>query len=204
MHNNTVGILTNDPDFTWQLRNLNNFVSLRSTYAEQEIGIGVDSPAGFPNLKIPSAVGVGQNLLGLPGDYSPPSRFIRVFYLKEYAMLKNPPKTVNDSITLATGLLNTVYINKGTVAAPPGELPDFTQYTVLKIPKNSKGSPEFYFKDYVNTKWRKVNLGDLDFTPKQGVRPITYLLDDGPLAAPPIEDVTARFVNAPDHGKIEL
>ena len=105
---------------------------------------------------------------------------------------------------LATGLLNTVYINKGTVAAPPGELPDFTQYTVLKIPKNSKGSPEFYFKDYVNTKWRKVNLGDLDFTPKQGVRPITYLLDDGPLAAPPIEDVTARFVNAPDHGKIEL
>ena len=49
-----------------------------------------------------------------------------------------------------------------------------------------------------------MNLGDLDFTPKQGVRPITYLLDDGPLAAPPIEDVTARFVNAPDHGKIEL
>jgi len=198
MHDNTVGTLTNDPDFTWQLRNLNNFVSLRSTYPKQEKGIGVDSPAGFPADTIPFAVGVGQNLLGLPGDYSPPSRFVRAFYLKEYAMLNNPPKTLNDSITLATGLLNTVYINKGTVAAPPKELGDFTQYTVLKIPANSKGEPEFYYKDYVNTKWRKVNLGDLDFTPKQGATPITYLLDDGRLAAPAIEDVTARFKNAPD------
>ena len=141
MHNNTVGVVTNQPDFTWHLRNLNNFVNLRSDWPRNpDIQVQTDSEGSefqpevglVPNV---SKAGHGFNLLGIPGDYSPPSRFVRLFYLREYAMLRFKPKKRNkDSIALVTGLLNNVFINKGTAPDPtPGE-GEYTQYTVLKIP----------------------------------------------------------------------
>ena len=145
MHNNTVGVMTNQPDFTWHLRNLNNFVNLRSDWppSNPDIQVQTDEVGLVPDTK----VGHGFNLLGIPGDYSPPSRFVRLFYLRQYAMLRFPPKKRKDSIALATGLLNNVFINKGTAPDPtPGE-GEYTQYTVLKIP----GARLFFYKDFVGT-----------------------------------------------------
>ena len=145
IHNNTVGVMTNPPDFTWHLRNLNNFVNLRSDWppSNPDIQVQTDEVGLVPDTK----VGHGFNLLGIPGDYSPPSRFVRLFYLRQYAMLRFPPKKRKDSIALATGLLNNVFINKGTAPDPtPGE-GEYTQYTVLKIP----GARLFFYKDFVGT-----------------------------------------------------
>ena len=146
MHTNTVGVMTNQPDFTWHLRNLNNFVNLRSDWppSNPDIQVQTDEVGLVPDTK----VGHGFNLLGIPGDYSPPSRFVRLFYLREYAMLHFKPKKRNkDSIALVTGLLNNVFINKGTAPDPtPGE-GEYTQYTVLKIP----GARLFFYKDFVGT-----------------------------------------------------
>jgi len=197
MHTNTVGVMTNQPDFTWHLRNLNNFVNLRSDWPRNpDIQVQTDEVGPVPNV---SKAGHGFNLLGLPGDYSPPSRFVRLFYLREYAVLRFPPKERKgkakhtDSIALVTGLLNNVWINKGTVPDPPpikeGTPPgfgEFTQYTVVKIPE----ARLFFYKDYVGTQWRKVKLGKLDFSPKEGASPITVSLVEGTVS---IKDVTARF-----------
>ena len=187
IHNNTVGVMTNQPDFTWHLRNLNNFVNLRSDWppSNPDIQVQTDEVGLVPDTK----VGHGFNLLGIPGDYSPPSRFVRLFYLRQYAMLRFPPKKRKDSIALATGLLNNVFINKGT--APdrdpiPGGVGEYTQYTVLKIPR----ARQFFYKDYVGTQWRKVKLGKLDFSPKEGASPITVSLVEGTVS---IKDVTACF-----------
>ena len=190
MHNNTVGVMTNQPDFTWHLRNLNNFVNLRSDWppSNPDIQVQTDEVGLVPDTK----VGHGFNLLGIPGDYSPPSRFVRLFYLREYAMLHFKPKKRNkDSIALVTGLLNNVFINKGTAPDPtPGE-GEYTQYTVLKIP----GARLFFYKDFVGTQWRKVRLGALIkegvFLPKEGALPITpvHLVED----RVSIKDVTALF-----------
>ena len=198
MHNNTVGVVTNQPDFTWHLRNLNNFVNLRSEWPSNlEIQVQTNSSEGSefePEVELVPDVtkaGHGFNLLGLPGDYSPPSRFVRLFYLRQYAMLRfNPPKKrkYKDSIALVTSLLNNVFINKGTVPdRKPGGVGEYTQYTVLKIPS----ARLFFYKDYVGTQWRKVRLDKLDFSPKEGALPITpvRLVED----RVSIKDVTALF-----------
>ena len=197
MHNNTVGVMTNQPDFTWHLRNLNNFVNLRSDWPRNpDIQVQTDEVGPVPNV---SKAGHGFNLLGLPGDYSPPSRFVRLFYLREYAVLRFPPKERKgkakhtDSIALVTGLLNNVFINKGTVPDPPPIIKsttpgfgEFTQYTVIKIPE----ARLFFYKDYVGTQWRKVRLDKLDFSSKEGAPPDPVPLVEGTVS---IKDVTALF-----------
>ena len=192
VHNNTVGVMTNQPDFTWHLRNLNNFVNLRSGWPSNP-EIQVQTEVG----PVPNAFGHGFNLLGIPGDYSPPSRFVRLFYLREYAVFRNPPKErkgeakYTDSISLVDGLLHNVFINKGTVSdMNVTGFGEYSQYTVIKIPE----ARLFFYRDYVGTQWRKVKLENLDFSPKEGAPPITVSLNEGTLS---IKDVTADFTAPP-------
>ena len=60
-------------------------------------------------VTVPMPIGHGYNLLGLPGDGSPPSRFVRAFFLRQFALLKAPPETLDESKVLATELLDSVY-----------------------------------------------------------------------------------------------
>ena len=62
---------------------------------------------------------------------------------------------------------------------------EFTQYTVLKIAKTR----QFYFKDYTNAQWRRVQLTELDFSPRASAA-MSMPLADGTLG---VEDVTARL-----------
>ena len=202
MHENTVGVMTNQPDFTWHLNNLNNFVNLRSGWpSNPEILVQTKEVGPVPDV---SKAGHGFNLLGIPGDYSPPSRFVRLFYLRQFAVLRNPPKErkgeakYSDSISLVTGLLNNVFINKGVVLGPPTAISklfgdgfgEYTQYTVIKIPE----ARLFFYKDYVGTQWRQIKLENLDFSPKEGAPPIKVSLNEGTVS---IKDVTADLTAPP-------
>lgn len=70
VYENKVGILTNSPDYPWQETNLNNYVNLHAGAAKAQDVNGVRL---FP-------FGAGSALLGLPGDVTPPSRFVRAFF----------------------------------------------------------------------------------------------------------------------------
>jgi len=62
-----LGVMTNSPPYQWHLTNLRNYLNLR--------------PVDWKEVKIDGMtlkpIGVGSALLGLPGDITPPSRFIR-------------------------------------------------------------------------------------------------------------------------------
>lgn len=74
-YDNEVGVLTNSPDFPWQITNLNNYVNLHPGNAEaQRIG----------NVRI-FPFGAGSGFLGIPGDVTPPSRFVRIAFYKATA-----------------------------------------------------------------------------------------------------------------------
>ena len=70
IYDNEIGVLTNSPDYEWHLKNLNNYINLYSGNAKNYT---------MNNHKIFS-FGAGTGALGLPGDITPPSRFIRAFY----------------------------------------------------------------------------------------------------------------------------
>ena len=89
----------------------------------------------------------GFNLVGLPGDYSPPGWFVRAFFLRELSSLNHSVRTCNDSIRLAQSILDNVHITKSAVSNPPAGNKhhghttssmanlEFTQWALVKSPQ---------------------------------------------------------------------
>lgn len=70
---NPIGILTNNPTFDYHLINLKNYM-----------GISAKQPSNnFSTNFSLEPLGQGVGGFGLPGDYSPTSRFIKASFLKE-------------------------------------------------------------------------------------------------------------------------
>ena len=74
-YDNTLGVLTNSPGFEWQLTNLNNYVNLYPGSASSQ-------RLGGRELK---SFGAGSGFLGIPGDITPPSRFVRAAFYQATA-----------------------------------------------------------------------------------------------------------------------
>ncbi len=115
---NPVGVLTNSPEFTWQLTNLRNYINLTAVNKDEEkLGGLVVAPSGE-----------GSGLLGIPGDWTPPSRFVRAVLYKQFA--KKAPN-VQEGVNAALHILNAFDIPYGTIRTAKSE-GDYTQWVVIK------------------------------------------------------------------------
>ena len=86
IHHNPDGVLTNSPTFDWHLTNLRNYIGL--TNAE-------DQPVNLMGMPV-TATGSGSGLIGLPGDVTPPSRFVRATVLTQVTTeAAGPQEAVN-------------------------------------------------------------------------------------------------------------
>lgn len=77
IHRSTIGVLTNSPNYQWNRTNLRNFVGVTNLPQESR------SVAGYKLREFGGRLGGGS---GLPGDYSSPSRFVRLAFMKEFAV----------------------------------------------------------------------------------------------------------------------
>ena len=82
-------------------------------------------------------LGQGGGLLGLPADYTPPSRFVRATYLKQFAY---QPNNSVDAIALAGHILDNVDFPVGVARSDDGKqvFSDYTQWINLKDLKNNR------------------------------------------------------------------
>ena len=64
-------VLANEPRLPWHRQNLSNYANLSF----------VDPPAERLSGLAIEPLGCGSGLLGLPGDFTPPSRFVRAVFL---------------------------------------------------------------------------------------------------------------------------
>ena len=62
-----LGVITNSPNYDWHMTNLNNYVNLSA------IGVPEVEASGVTFAPL----GAGSGMIGLPGDFTPPSRFVR-------------------------------------------------------------------------------------------------------------------------------
>ena len=74
VYDNPVGVVTNDPTFDWHLMNLNQYLGIN--YNDKE-------PIIWGNKQL-HALGVGSGSLGMPGDWTPASRFVKVAYINNF------------------------------------------------------------------------------------------------------------------------
>lgn len=151
VHDNPLGVLTNSPTFEWHITNLRNYVNLTSMDAEAVEMAGVTiQPTGH-----------GSGFLGIPGDWTPPSRFVRAAMFIHYA---DPPKTVRQGVNLAEHILNTVDIPLGEIKEKVDEntvMEGHTQWAVIKDLTNRV----FHFRSYRNLALRAVDINRLNLAP---------------------------------------
>ena len=76
LHRNAVGVLTNSPPYPWHRDNLLNYAHLRP----------LDREARTWGGETPEPCFSGTGAAGLPGDWSSPSRFVRLAFLRQCAV----------------------------------------------------------------------------------------------------------------------
>jgi choloylglycine hydrolase len=132
-----------------------------------------------------TATGMGSGALGLPGDYSPPSRFVRAAF---FAASHPKPTTTIDGVQELFHVLNAFDIPMG--AAMAGGVSDFTQMTVAR----DAHELTYAWKTYGDQRLRQVSLTQLIANAKAPVRlPMAPVTGD----ASPIDDVTGQLIDAP-------
>ncbi len=145
---NPLGVLTNSPPFDMQMVNLNNYMSLTQ-----------DEPCNRFSQKIElSAYSRGMGAIGLPGDLSSMSRFVRASFVKLNAVFED---TEQKRVTQFFNILSQVSQVKGCARAENGfEMTNYSSCcnTDLGI---------YYYKTYYSGKILGVDMHREDLNSSQ-------------------------------------
>lgn len=148
VHDNPLGVLTNSPDFSWHLINLSNYVNLSATNVPELVLNGAE-------LK---PIGEGSGMLGLPGDFTPPSRFVRAAALTQSSL---PSKNAEEEVKTAFHILGSFDIPLGLTREKHGDkiYYEYTQWMTV----SDLTSKIYYFKTYNSPGIEKIDLLSLNF-----------------------------------------
>ena len=144
-----LGVITNAPTYDWHLTNLRNYINIFP---------GSASPVTVGNMTF-SPFGGGSGLVGVPGDFSPPSRFVRAALFTATA---RPLATSDDAVFEAFRILDNFNIPIGVTAMPdklPDDLEGATQITIAADLPNRK----YYFHTMNDREIRMIDLAKIDF-----------------------------------------
>ena len=191
VYDNPFGTLTNSPPFDWQRINLSNYVNLSPVNVPSARIGGVD----VPNF------GQGSGFIGLPGDFTPPSRFVRATLFSHWA---NPAPTAADTVNLGFHVLNTFDIFDGAVRSDTGNQTANTKAflssgggskvvdtdTTEWIVAHDRTNLRTYVRTYGGLEVQMVDLTKVDLA-RPGLRTIDLKVDFAP------EDISARAVPLP-------
>jgi choloylglycine hydrolase len=173
---NPIGAMANAPDFDFHLKNLGNYLNIRP--------LNVDSSDAFGVQLVASSQGTGA--LGLPGDGTSPSRFVRAAY---YSASHADPATALDGIHEVFHLLNMFDIPIGSVQAQAHGMTaaEWTLATCARDPK----AGDYYWRTYGDQSIRKVSLPALTAKHTKIVR-----IGAGPSTGDvtPVTDATADLI----------
>ncbi|MGN0775714.1 MAG: choloylglycine hydrolase [Candidatus Ventricola sp.] len=139
IHDNPVGVLTNNPPFPYHMNNLSNYRALSAETPENRLDPALDLPV----------YSRGMGGLGLPGDLSSPSRFVRAAFMKAQSLCGDGE---SESVTQFFHILSSVRHICGSVMVE-GK-PEITVYS--SCCNTDKGI--YYYTTYENSQITAVHL----------------------------------------------
>ncbi len=147
VHANPLGVMANAPTFDWHMTNLSNYVTLSRKNIERIDLAGKEI----------QGLGQGSGMLGLPGDFTPPSRFVRAVAYSKTAV---PVASAKDGVLQAFHILNQFDIPKGAAQGIEHgeEVYDYTLWTSAADLKNLR----YYFRTFDNSRIRLVDMKSVD------------------------------------------
>ena len=140
IYENPYGVLTNNPPFHYQLININNYRNLTPNYVDSR----------FSNKVNLGQYGQGMGAIGLPGDNTPTSRFVRAAFNKLNSVNGNDEMS---SITQFFHILDSVSMVRGSTITKEGNF-DITTYSCCI--NTSKGI--YYYKTYTNNQITAIKM----------------------------------------------
>ena len=146
-------VITNAPSYDWHMTNLRNFINLSAT--------------ALPGLKMEdldfAPLGAGSGLIGLPGDFTPPSRFVRaVAFTQTARSTSDGPETVYevlrilDNFNLGLGTAEGSDLNNSVTTG----MRSSTIWTTVSDTMNRV----LYYHTQHNRRLRSVDLKNIDFS----------------------------------------
>lgn len=149
VYENTLGVMTNSPPYDWQMTNVERYLFL-DPFNPRPMTLG--------DVHRIDRSGFGAGLLGLPGDPTPTSRFVRVFAMLHFA---HPPANQSDAVILAEHILNVVDI-------PIGVARDYLESEVVYerpywVLIKDLTHRILYVRNYGDLGFYRVDLQRLDF-----------------------------------------
>lgn len=183
MHDNKIGVLTNSPSYDWHLANLNKYVYLSPVNP---------NPVSLNGEQF-TPMGLGFGMIGLPGDASPSSRFLK---MATYLRFVVQPTDVSNAVNLASHIINNVDIPFGIVRSPKQNSTtemdlENTQWTAFKDLTNKV----FYFRTYENLQLRAVSLDKIDFS--ENAKRLKMSIESPQF----VEDLSQKFTSSEDLGQ---
>jgi choloylglycine hydrolase len=150
VHDAPLGVITNSPTYDWHVTNLRNYINL--------------SPVALPSKKIEdlnfAPLGGGSGMIGLPGDFTPPSRFVRaVAFSKTARPTPDGRETMYEMFRILDSFNVPLGAAEGEGAAKMKGLRSSTLWTTAYDTKNLV----MQYHTMHNRRVRQVDLKKIDF-----------------------------------------
>ena len=172
---NPIGAMANSPDFDFQMKNLANHLNVQPMNVPSSTAFGTEVAASSQ----------GSGALGLPGDGTSPSRFVRAAF---FSASHKAPASATDGIHEVFHLLNQFDIPIGSVQARHDGT-GVAEWTLATCARDVT-SGTYYWRTYGDQSLRKVSLPELasrhDRMARMGAGPST-----GDVT--PVTDATAEM-----------
>ena len=140
IYDNPIGVLTNNPSFDYHLMNINNYINLTPYYGKINFSDKI-------NL---NEYGQGMGAIGLPGDNSPASRFIRASFTKLNSVCNEDEES---SVTQFFHILDSVSMVRGTTVTKEDKCDITTYSSCINLDKGI-----YYYKTYNNNQISAVKM----------------------------------------------
>jgi len=153
---NPLGVITNAPGFDWHMTNLRNYVNL--------------SAVAIPSRKLEdmnfAPLGGGSGMIGLPGDFTPPSRLVRAVAWSQTA---RPLENSGEAIYELFRILDNFNVPLGAAEGSDRErsmLKGMRSSTIWTTGWDTS-KKALYFHTQHNRRVRMVQMNGIDFSGKE-------------------------------------
>ncbi len=150
VYDDPLGIITNSPTFDWHMTNLKNYVAL---------SVRNRDPLELPGFSV-SEMGQGSGLLGMPGDFTPTSRFVRAAV---YSVATPPSETLDEGVLQTFRVLHQFDIPLGaSMQAQPDSAGNPVYDYTLWSSVSDLTRRRYYYRTFDNSRIRMIDLTKLD------------------------------------------
>ncbi len=146
-----LGVITNAPTYDWHMTNIRNYINL--------------SPVAVPSRSIDeldfSPLGGGSGMIGLPGDFTPPSRFVRaVAFAKTARPTADGPETIYEIFRILDNFNVPLGASEGDGDDNLSGMRSSTIWTCAHDLRNQV----LYYHTQHNRQVRKIDVASVDFS----------------------------------------